>query len=544
MAIGEIILVAYNDENMFLNYKPQISFFKIIYRRYTNFALESIKTNFLYQAKFGNNYSCEIPKTADLLSKMWLIIELPELPIIKTIANKIDDKIKFAWAKKIGYVLIDYVEIEISGKTIQKKWGEYMNAVDYELNYSNHDGSMDPYIGNTPNFYEYKLAKTGIASLDLRIPLSFWFSESSTTALPLTCLEYNSIRFNVQLRDFKSCAKFSPNHYIQVSKYFGNGIFGEPLVQYSPQGIAWAEFDSIDVASYDNATLNIESYNLYYNKISDLSFISTISDYYQNYLNNLSSLIFKNNSYANYFIYGLYSGSVYVPTSSQMNDPLSIYIEKIYQINMSFDIPLKNMYLLSEYIFLDQEERNNFYKQKNQYLIEQVYFSGNINLNNIVNLNYVNLVNPCKWIIFMAQISYFTNVNVNDWFNYETTFIKKNMNNFNKKAVIKNVSFSFDSNISYEDTEIDFYSKLIPFENFKRAKRSTGFGIKTFSLYANKDQPSGTFNMSSVNSFSINTTFNQIDDNYTNYIFKTYAISYNNLVINHGVAGIMFNNNI
>ena len=541
MAIGEIILVAYNEENMFLNYKPQISFFKIIYRRYTNFALESIKTNFLYQPKFGKNFSCEIPKTADLISKMWLIIETPEIPIIKTIANKVDEKLKFAWAKKLGYVLIDYVEIEIGGKTIQKKWGEYMNAVDYELNYSNHDGSLDPYIGNTPDFYEYKFTKDGIASLELRIPLSFWFTENSTTALPLLCLEYNSLRFNVQLRDFKSCAIFSPSHFIQVSKYFGDGIPGEPLIQYSPQGIAWAEFDSIDVNTYDNATFNITSYNLYYRKISDLPFISTVQEYYENYLNNLSELMFKNNK--NYFVYGLKSGSIYVPISSQEDNPLSTFIEKIYQINIQPEIPLKKMYLLSEYIYLDREERNNFYKQKNQYLVEQIYYSGDMLLNNITNLNYINLANPCKWIIFMAQVGYFTNMNVNDWFNYKTTFVK-NSKKFKNNPVIKNVSFSFNSNISNEVEEIDYYSKLIPFEKFRLAKKSSGFGIKTFALHPHTSQPSGTFNMSSVTSFSINTTFNQIDDNYTNYIFKTYGITYNNLVIVHGVAGLMFNNNI
>ena len=541
MAIGEIILVAYNEENMFLNYKPQISFFKIIYRRYTNFALESIKTNFLYQPKFGKNFSCEIPKTADLISKMWLIIETPEIPIIKTIANKVDEKLKFAWAKKLGYVLIDYVEIEIGGKTIQKKWGEYMNAVDYELNYSNHDGSLDPYIGNTPDFYEYKFTKDGIASLELRIPLSFWFTENSTTALPLLCLEYNSLRFNVQLRDFKSCAIFSPSHFIQVSKYFGDGIPGEPLIQYSPQGIAWAEFDSIDVNTYDNATFNITSYNLYYRKISDLPFISTVQEYYENYLNNLSELMFKNNK--NYLVYGLKSGSIYVPISSQEDNPLSTFIEKIYQINIQPEIPLKKMYLLSEYIYLDREERNNFYKQKNQYLVEQIYYSGDMLLNNITNLNYINLANPCKWIIFMAQVGYFTNMNVNDWFNYKTTFVK-NSKKFKNNPVIKNVSFSFNSNISNEVEEIDYYSKLIPFEKFRLAKKSSGFGIKTFALHPHTSQPSGTFNMSSVTSFSINTTFNQIDDNYTNYIFKTYGITYNNLVIVHGVAGLMFNNNI
>ena len=59
MPAGEIQLVAYGDENIVLNDKPQITFFKIIYRRYTNFSIETVKNNFLYPAKFGKKYSIE-----------------------------------------------------------------------------------------------------------------------------------------------------------------------------------------------------------------------------------------------------------------------------------------------------------------------------------------------------------------------------------------------------------------------------------------------------------------------------------------------------
>ena len=164
MAIGEIILVGYGDENMVLNHEPQITFFKIIYRRYTNFAMESVRTNFIYQPKFGKRFTCELSKLGDLVSKMWLIIDLPDLPIIYTLNNVLDKKLKFAWARDIGYVIIDYVEIEIAGKIIQRKWGEYMNAVDKVLNYKNYNSSLNPFIGNLPEYYEYQLTSNGIPS--------------------------------------------------------------------------------------------------------------------------------------------------------------------------------------------------------------------------------------------------------------------------------------------------------------------------------------------------------------------------------------------
>ena len=91
MPAGEIILVSYGDENIVLSENPQISFFKIIYRRYTNFSIETIQTNFLYDLKFGKKYTLEISKIGDLLHKMWLVIELPEIPKIYRYDNSVDE---------------------------------------------------------------------------------------------------------------------------------------------------------------------------------------------------------------------------------------------------------------------------------------------------------------------------------------------------------------------------------------------------------------------------------------------------------------------
>ena len=163
MPAGEVQLVAYGVENMFLSDDPQITFFKIIYRRYTNFSIETVQTTFLYPAKFGGKYSCELSKIGDLLNNLWLVIELPEIPIIYGLSNTIDSKIKFKWAKKIAYALIDYVEISIGGHVIDRQWGEWMNVLN-ELNFNNFQSSLDQYIGNVPELTEYKYVKDNIQS--------------------------------------------------------------------------------------------------------------------------------------------------------------------------------------------------------------------------------------------------------------------------------------------------------------------------------------------------------------------------------------------
>ena len=545
MGAGEIILVAYGEENIVLSEDPQITFFKIIYRRYTNFSIETVQINFLYEAKFGKKYTVEIAKIGDLLNKMWLVLELPEIPTIYDYNNNIDNKIKFKWTRKLAYAIIDYIEIEIGNQIISKQWGEWMNVLD-ELNWNNFNGSLNEYIGNTPDLTTYKYLNNNFESKTLYIPLFFWFCNNSGSALPLLCLEYNNVRFNIQLNNFESCGIFSPSNYIMVESYYGNGILGEPLLQYSNQGIAWAEFDSIDVGSYDPVTMNIKNYILYYRKISDNEFI-TSSNFKSDYINILNN---NSNNIYNFVIFGLYSGSIYIPIKSNQDDPQSIYIQQTYNFNIPTNLVFKNMYLLCNYIYLDRDERKKFYENKHQYTIEQVYWTNPKYLTNLNNKIYVETINPCKYFVFMSQVKYFLNYNVNDKFNYNLYWFDTNIANNNailkqinliNKPVIKSMYFSLNSNPAIENYDMKYYSVLIPFLNFPMSKNNSNFGLASFSLYPDTLQPSGSCNMSYFTSFELNTVFNPIDINYNKYVFKCYAVNYNFLKIANGVAATIFN---
>src|SRR3990167_2097411 len=147
MPAGEIILVAYGEENIVLSENPQISFFKIVYRRYTNFSIETVQINFLYETNFGKKYTVEISKTGDLLHKMWLVLELPDIPIVYDFNNSIDNKVKFKWTRKLAYAIIDYIELEIGNQIVSKQWGEWMGVLE-ELNWNKFNSSIDEYLFN------------------------------------------------------------------------------------------------------------------------------------------------------------------------------------------------------------------------------------------------------------------------------------------------------------------------------------------------------------------------------------------------------------
>ena len=111
MGGGLMQLVAYGAQDVFLTGNPQISFFKVVYRRHTNFAMESIEQTFNGNPELGNRVTTTISRNGDLITNMWL-------------------EVKFANTEEcvnsLGHALIEYVELEIGGQRIDKHYGEWM----------------------------------------------------------------------------------------------------------------------------------------------------------------------------------------------------------------------------------------------------------------------------------------------------------------------------------------------------------------------------------------------------------------------------------
>ncbi len=335
MSGGSIILVSYGEENMFLSYQPQISYFKIIYRRYTNFSIETILTDFLNVPNFNNVYSASIPKYADLMHKSWLVIELPEIPVLLNFNGEPNNKLKTAWARNIGYVLVKSIEIVIGNSIIQKTWGEYLQALD-EFNFNNYNSPLNQYIGNVPQLYKFQPANTIREKYILYIPLNFWFCNSSSQALPLISLDYDDVIFNVQFNSIEQCLNVSPTNYIQIQQFYGSPIFNEPLVQFSNQGIAWATFDTLDsINTENNPNFIISNSNLYYRKISNKSFTTTDLSYYDKFnTTDVLNDFFNLNKPTNYFIYGLWSKSIFIPISNETLTSNNLEKTYIYKQNL------------------------------------------------------------------------------------------------------------------------------------------------------------------------------------------------------------------
>lgn len=113
--------VAYGAQDIYLTGNPQITFFKVIYRRHTNFAMESIEQTFNGQASWGKKVTCTISRNGDLIHRMYLRVKLPT---VATGGNE------FRWLNWVGQLLVKSVEIEIGGQRIDKHEKNYRQMID------------------------------------------------------------------------------------------------------------------------------------------------------------------------------------------------------------------------------------------------------------------------------------------------------------------------------------------------------------------------------------------------------------------------------
>lgn len=188
-------LVAYGAQDTYLTGNPQISFFKASYRRYTNFSMQPMNVTAQGAVGFDKVMNFTIPRNGDLITNTYLLVKLAE------ISEKTFDG-KFAWVKRLGHALIDYVTITIGGSQIDKQYGIWLDMW-YELSHTkSHEAGYRKMIGDVPELTAFSTAdaETGLIkkSAELFIPLQFWFCQNAGLALPLIALQYHEVKIELK----------------------------------------------------------------------------------------------------------------------------------------------------------------------------------------------------------------------------------------------------------------------------------------------------------------------------------------------------------
>jgi len=191
MGAGSLLeLVALGKQDRHIIGNPQMSFFKSVFKRHTNFSIENIKNQFNSSVKFGDKASCIIERKGDLLSSMHLQIELPQLTSATT-----------SWINGAGNHIIKEVELQMGGIQIVKFTGEYLDLIS-SLNVP--QSKSDGYYKMVGKHSSYSNTSQR-GAITLFVPLPFWFCKDISNALPLIGLQYSEIKVNVTFRPFNEC---------------------------------------------------------------------------------------------------------------------------------------------------------------------------------------------------------------------------------------------------------------------------------------------------------------------------------------------------
>ena len=141
-------LVAYGAQDVFLTGTPEITFWKVSYRRHTNFAMESIEQTFSGQADFGRRVTCTISRNGDLAYRTYLQVTLPE--INQDMAETQSAGGVYArWLDCVPEQLVAQVEIEIGGQRIDRQYGDWMHIWNELTLSSEQQKGYYKMIGNT-----------------------------------------------------------------------------------------------------------------------------------------------------------------------------------------------------------------------------------------------------------------------------------------------------------------------------------------------------------------------------------------------------------
>lgn len=387
---GLLILAAVGSESLNLIGNPQLTFFKMVYKHHTNFATEPIELALdgTPELDFENGplLKCVVNRHADLLSHMYLLVDIPDIYSGYDTTIEPNMGYQFQWIQQLGTQMIDHVDLFIGGQLIQRLQGNYIqlwhelyspNGKDISLfqrmsgntveMYNPSDSvwmkgiyptsTLDPSLSTDPeiqtsitpssNISNPYYRTASIRGRTLYIPLPFWFSQNSGQALPLVALQKNETQIQIQFRPLRELYRVRDTDHSSIT--FGSHI--------APQ--------------LNNPKQNINS------------FIPS-------------------------------SGKNAVEQRSNMQNQNGVSFKKtnISSRNQKLNI---NPRLLCTYVFLDEKEQQRFATTNHKYLIEKMDYQQEGGIYNTTTFP-LQLRHPTKSIIWFLQ-----NEDVssrNDWSNY------------------------------------------------------------------------------------------------------------------------------
>jgi hypothetical protein len=425
MGGGLLQLVAYGAQDVYLTGNPQITFFKVAYRRHTNFAIEAIEQTFNGSASFGSRVTCQITRNGDLINRIYFT---------GTINNANTTGNHVALVPYFGLKLLKTIELEIGGQRIDKHYSEWLYIWnELSLPIGKRDGYKLMVGGDKYNRSIYLKAGN---SYSIYVPLEFWFCRNVGLALPLIALQYHEVKINIELETVSAMLDTNQNM-----------AAGRP-------------------GTDDNSKLTGTASNV-----------------------------------------SLTAASLWV-----------------------------------DYIFLDTDERRRFAQLSHEYLIEQLQFTGadtvSGNSSNSMKSIRMNFNHPCKELVWVIKPdAAASGVIAPPYWNNFTNRTKDNQYVLGQNPVTK-AKIQLNGNDRFAERNGTYFSLVQPYQHHEYTPSifNNGINVYSFAIKPEEHQPSGTLNMSRIDTAVLSLASSV---NGTIYI---YTVNYNVLRILSGMGGLAYSN--
>ena len=205
MPVGSFENVAFGGRDKYLTGCPQISFFRSVYRRHTNFAIETVENTFTQIPQFGKRTSVKIPRYGDLLSQIYLYVTLPAL----------EDNSKY-YIYGVGNALIKQIDLVIGGQLIDRHYADWLNIWGELTTPPEQLMGYDKQVGNQYN--------TNTGETKLYIPLRFWFNRHLGLVLPFIALQFHDISLDIE---FNTAEFISRNELVSATTTLNAKLYSD-----------------------------------------------------------------------------------------------------------------------------------------------------------------------------------------------------------------------------------------------------------------------------------------------------------------------------
>lgn len=547
MTGGLLTMLSNTSSDLYLTGMPQITFYKMVYRRYTHFASESVYCNFNDNIDFNKEIEIVPQRVGDLLYKTYLHIVLPEIVITKQ-----DVGIN---ATNIGY----NIEIEKYMKLLTSLYRIVYNSLNiYNLPYAT-------VLNECIDYYENNEGETLLEEYD-NLLSEYEFDRSSNVWYVLQNINISNLEMVAQqmINDTFTIGTQQYNNEIQrllkmlvfneltksieqckeVQKYF-NTKYIEYLNRTNNIRCAWVKNLGHSIIEYIDVVIGgnriDRHYGIWINIWYQLTYKQEQVNAYNEIIGNVLQLTeFNNNVKPKYDLYiplsfwfNKFNGNAFPIIALQHTDlhmfiklrkfEEVFYIEKIYSgmnnmsnvimtadminnsitnINEIKDINLSSLWyskgkqlyghLLIDYIYLSSDERKRYAQSGHEYLIENIQ-TNRFDVNNNIFDARLDFVNPSKELVWVLTRDCMTN--------NENSYTECKWGNHtidNKGNPILNASITFNTYIRVSTQPGIYFNKYQPY-TFHKVSPDDGINIYSFSLEPLQHQPTGTCNFSRLN---------------------------------------------